>query len=62
MLLGLASSTLIWLVWWLHFKQHWKPESSPPLYWMAMELAVVTMVAFTGHVGRILSDVNGAGG
>jgi uncharacterized membrane protein len=56
---GLASTALIWLVWWLHFRVHRKPERSLPAYRLPIELVTVVLVALTGHVGGFLSGVNG---
>jgi uncharacterized membrane protein len=58
LVLGLTSSALIWLVWWIHFKARGNPERSLPAYRLPMELLAVTIVGLTGHLGGILSGVN----
>ena len=57
LLLGLASTTLIWLVWWLHFRGR-KPESALPLYRLPLEALAAAVVALTAHLGGFLSGVN----
>lgn len=59
--LGVASSTLIWLVWWLHFRARRNSGSDLPRYRLPIELMAAAMVALTGHLGGFLSGVNGPG-
>jgi uncharacterized membrane protein len=61
LLLGLAASGMIWLVWSLHFHAHRKPEGKLPLYRLPIELAAAAVVALTAHLGGFLSGVNGPG-
>ncbi len=61
MVLGIVSSTLIWFVWWLHFRASRKPERDLPRYRLPMELVAAAVVALTGHLGGFLSGVNGPG-
>jgi len=56
---GLLSAGLIWLVWWLHFRVHRKPERGLSPYRLPVELSTVLLVALTGHIGGFLSGVNG---
>jgi len=56
---GLLSAGLIWLVWWLHFRVHGKPERGLSPYRLPVELSTVLLVALTGHIGGFLSGVNG---
>ncbi|HEY1524717.1 MAG TPA: DUF2231 domain-containing protein [Candidatus Angelobacter sp.] len=58
LLLGLASTVLIWLVWGLHFRGR-KPERTLPLYRLPLEALVAAVVALTAHLGGFLSGVNG---
>jgi uncharacterized membrane protein len=59
LVLGLLSTGLIWLVWWLHFRVHRKPQRSLSAYRLPIELVTVMLVALTGHIGAFLSGVNG---
>ena len=58
--LGIVSSLLIWLVWWLHFRVHRRPERTLPAYRLPIEVLAVCVIALTGHLGGFLSGVNGA--
>lgn len=57
LVLGIASSVLIWMAWWLHFRGR-KPERTLPKYRFALEFVGAAVVAFTGHLGGFLSGVN----
>jgi uncharacterized membrane protein len=57
LVLGLASTALIWLVWWVHFKGR-KPESTLPAYRLPLEIVAAGVVALTAHLGGFLSGVN----
>lgn len=57
LLFGLASTVLIWLVWWVHFRGR-KPERTLPAYRFPLEMATAAVVALTGHLGGFLSGVN----
>ena len=57
LLLGLCSTGLIWLVWWIHFRSR-KPERTLPIYRLPLEIAVAGVVALTAHLGGFLSGVN----
>lgn len=61
LVLGLFSSGLIWLVWWLHFRVRRKAGRSLSAYRLPIELVTVMLVVLTGHVGGFLSGVNGPG-
>ncbi len=61
LVLGVVASSLIWLVWSLHFRAHRNPESKLPLYRLPIELAAAAVVALTAHLGGFLSGVNGPG-
>jgi uncharacterized membrane protein len=56
--LGVLSSCLIWLVWWIHFRATRKREGSLPGYRLPIELAAIIVVAVTAHLGGFLSGVN----
>jgi uncharacterized membrane protein len=57
LLLGLASSALIWLVWWIHLCGR-KPERALPRYRLPLEALAAAVVALTAHLGGFLSGVN----
>jgi len=57
LLLAGASSLLIWLVWWLHFRARRAPGSLPG-YRLPIEFLAIGIVALTGHLGGFLSGVN----
>jgi len=52
-----ASSLLIWLVWWVHFRAR-RRNAVLPGYRLALEFLGVALVALTGHLGGFLSGVN----
>ena len=57
LVLGLASATLIVLVWWVHFRSR-KPERTLPAYRLPLEMVAAGVVALTAHLGGFLSGVN----
>jgi hypothetical protein len=57
LVLGLASTALIWLVWWLHSRGR-KPEGTLPMYRLPLEALAAAVVALTAHLGGFLSGVN----
>lgn len=61
MVLGVASSLLIGLVWWMHFRGQRKPQNGLPSYRLPVEAVAVAVIALTGHMGGYLSGVNGPG-
>ena len=62
LLLGVISSAMIWLAWWLHFCQRRKPGQRLITVYLAVELVAVAVIALTGHLGGILSGVEAPGG
>ena len=60
LVLACASSVMIWLVWWLHFRAR-RRAVVLPAYRLAAEFLGVALVALTGHLGGFLSGVNGTG-
>ncbi len=58
--LACASSVMIWLVWWMHFRARRRTVYLPS-YRLAVEFLAVGLVALTGHLGGFLSGVNGPG-
>ena len=59
LVLGIVSSVLIWLVWWVHYQARRRPGHLLPLYRLPVELVGMLCVALTGHLGGFLSGVNG---
>jgi uncharacterized membrane protein len=57
LVLACASTVLIWLVWWVHFRARRRTVFLPGYRFVAEFLAVV-LVALTGHLGGFLSGVN----
>lgn len=60
LVLACASSVVIWLVWWVHFRVRSRAEALPN-YRLALEIMGVAIIALTGHLGGFLSGVNGFG-
>jgi uncharacterized membrane protein len=60
LLLGSASTVMIWLVWWIHFRVRRHGEGLPS-YRISLELLAVAVISLTGHLGGFLSGVNGPG-
>jgi len=61
LVLAIVSSTLIWIVWWLHFRVRRRPGENLPLYRLPIELVAAGAIALTAHLGGFLSGVNGPG-
>lgn len=60
LVLACASSVMIWLVWWVHFRARRRVQALPG-YRLAIEFLAVSTVVLTAHVGGFLSGVNGPG-
>jgi len=61
LVLATISSTLIWLVWWLHFRARRRSGENLPLYRLPIEVVAAGAIALTAHLGGFLSGVNGPG-
>jgi uncharacterized membrane protein len=61
LVMGCASSLLIWAVWFIHMKSRRQQEESLPGYRLPIEAVAAVFVAVTGHLGGFLSGVNGPG-
>jgi uncharacterized membrane protein len=59
LVLACASSVIIWMVWWVHFRVRQRATVLPG-YRLAVELLGVGIIALTGHLGGFLSGVNGS--
>jgi uncharacterized membrane protein len=60
MVLAGASTVIIWLAWWIHFRGR-RSETELPALRIPLELVGVAIIALTGHLGGFLSGVNGPG-
>jgi len=61
LVLGIASSVLICVTYWIHWRARRRPTSTLPTYRLPLEAVGVLIVALTGHLGGILSGVNVTG-
>jgi uncharacterized membrane protein len=61
LVMGCASSVLIWVVWFIHRRSRRKEQEGLPGYRLPIETVAVVIVALTGHLGGFLSGVNGPG-
>jgi uncharacterized membrane protein len=61
LVMGCASSVLIWVVLFIHRKTRRKQKQLLPGYRLPIEAVAVVIVALTGHLGGFLSGVNGPG-
>lgn len=59
LLSGCASGVIILLVWFLHFRARRRTNALLPTYCYVLELVGVTLIGITGHLGGILSGING---
>ncbi len=59
LILGISSSLLIWMVWWIHYQTRRHPDRVLPAYRFPVEVIGVLVVGLTGHLGGFLSGVNG---
>jgi uncharacterized membrane protein len=57
--LGIASSGIMWAALWTHARLRRRPGQPSPFYRVPLELAGVVVVGLTGHLGGFLSGVNG---
>ena len=56
--LACASSVVIWIVTWIHWRTRRRPAARLPNYRLAIEAVGALLVALTGHLGGFLSGVN----
>ena len=61
LVLGWASSLLIWVVFLVHLRAQRKNGGVLPGYRLPIEAVGVVLVTITGHLGGFLSGVNGPG-
>jgi uncharacterized membrane protein len=55
--LGVASSAMICLIWYVHFRSRRASEQSLPSYRLPIELVAAGLVAMTAHLGGYPSGV-----
>jgi uncharacterized membrane protein len=58
LVLGIGSSLLICMTWWLHSRCRRLPELRASRYILVVEILGAACVALTGHLGGFLSGVN----
>ena len=58
LILASASTVLIWVVWWAHFRVR-RRAAVLPLYRLPLECLAVALIGATGHLGGFLSGING---
>jgi uncharacterized membrane protein len=58
--LAFASTGIIWLVWWIHYRVR-RGGKKPPTFRVPLELLGLALIVLTGHLGGFLSGVNGPG-
>jgi uncharacterized membrane protein len=58
LVLGVASSVMIGLVWYVHFRSRRTPGQTLPSYRLPIELVAAGLVAMAAHIGGYLSGVN----
>jgi uncharacterized membrane protein len=61
LVLGVISSVMICLVWYVHFRSRRAPEQKLPSYCLLLELVAVALVGITAHLGGYLSGINISG-
>ena len=57
LILGSASSVVIWTIWWLHFRAR-RRAMTMSRYVLLLEAAGVLVISLTGHLGGFLAGVN----
>jgi uncharacterized membrane protein len=58
MVFALASTAVIWIVWWIHFRARRGGRMTLPNYRLVLEFLGVGLLGITGHLGGFLSGVN----
>ena len=56
LILGTASSAVIGVSWWIHWRR--RGDAPLPSYRLPMEAVGVLLIALTGHLGGVLTGVN----
>jgi uncharacterized membrane protein len=58
LVMGCASTVLIWIVWLIHWRTQREQGAESPAYRLPIEALAVAIVALTGHLGGFLTGVN----
>ena len=58
LMLGVASSVVICIVWYAHFRLRRTPRQTLPTYRLPIEFLATALLALTAHLGGYLSGVN----
>jgi uncharacterized membrane protein len=58
LLLGIASSVMICLTWYIHFRSRRDSKQAPPSFRLPVELVAAVVIAMTAHLGGYLTGVN----
>jgi uncharacterized membrane protein len=58
LLLGLTSSVMICVTWYMHFRSRGASEQTPPRFRLPVELVAVVIIVMTAHLGGYLTGVN----
>ena len=58
LMLGILSSAMIGVIWFMHFRSRRAVGTALPVYRVPLELLGVALVAVTAHLGGFLSGVN----
>jgi uncharacterized membrane protein len=58
LILGVFSSALIWLAWWIHFRGRRRAGQVLSPYRLPVELLAAMAIVLTAHMGGFLSGVN----
>jgi uncharacterized membrane protein len=59
LVLGCASTLLIWIAWAMHLRSRRQLTDGLPVFRLGLETLAVAIIGITGHLGGFLSGVNG---
>jgi uncharacterized membrane protein len=58
LVLGVTSSGMICLTWYVHFRSRRRSQPAPPRFRLPLELVAAGVIALTAHLGGYLTGVN----
>jgi uncharacterized membrane protein len=61
LLLASATSVLLWIIGWVHFRANRHGSTALPIYRWPLELIAAALIILTGHLGGFFSGVNISG-